>query len=330
MAKKDKYAIIFSERGLKRYIKCACNFEVENGYLYSYRYSNEQIERFFRPEGDSFWAVRTKYSSGVRIEIITTSTEISFDYACDSYTSEHNSFDLYVNNVLTEVHKICEHKEHTCEFKLCEGKKRVVIYLPCDTRVGIKYFCIDGTFDEAQNGENVLLIGDSISQGYGPMLSGAAYVNALMRKTGLYILNQSVGGYRFEPDDIMKVEGFEPAKIIVELGTNYHEKGLDYDYKKACRGFFARLTELYGTQIPIAVITPLNRIDDIDRKRFAWCIDLIKKECEKYENITVIDGFTLFPPVKECFLDCTHPNAYGSELLASNLARAFKKLGFSD
>jgi lysophospholipase L1-like esterase len=326
--KKDKYAIIFSERGLKRYIKCACNFESIDGYLYSYRYSNEQIERFFRPDGNDFWAVRTKFSSGVRIEIVTTSTEISFDYVCDDYTSEHNTFDLYVNDVLTEVHRVCEHKEHRCAFELCEGKKKVAIYLPCDTRVGISYFCIDGTFDEFENGENVLLIGDSISQGYGPALSGSAYVNALMRKTGFYILNQSVGGYRFEPDDIMKVEGFEPSKIIVELGTNYHEKGLDYDYKKSCKEFFARLVQVYGNEIPIAVITPLHRIDNIDKKRFAWCIELIKSECAKYENIALIDGFSLMPSVKECFLDCVHPNAFGSELIAKNLARTFKKIGF--
>lgn len=328
MAKKDKYAIIFSERGLKRYIKCACNYEVEDGYLYPYHFSNEQIDRFSRPDGESFWAVRTKYSCGVRIEIVTTSTEISFDYACDGYKSEHNTFDLYVNDVLTEVHRICEHKEHRCEFKLCEGKKKVAIYLPCDTRVGIKYFCIDGTFDEAENGERVLLIGDSISQGYGPALSGATYVNALMRKTGLYILNQGIGGYRFEPDDLMKIQDFEPSKIIIELGTNCHEKGLDYDYKKACKGFFERLIELYGNDIPIVVITPLHRLDDIDRKRFARCIDLIKHECEKYENIRTIDGFTLIPPVKECFLDSAHPNAYGCELMASNLARIFKELNF--
>ena len=62
--------------------------------------------------------------------------------------------------------------------------------------------------------------------------------------------------------------------------------------------------------------------------RFVWCREIATNEALKYDNITVIDGFDLVPHVHECFCDKVHPNAYGYELMANNLAFIFKEIGF--
>jgi hypothetical protein len=42
----------------------------------------------------------------------------------------------------------------------------------------------------------------------------------------------------------------------------------------------------------------------------------------------VVEGFSLMPNVDECLSDGIHPNAYGSELLATNLYRFMKEKKF--
>ena len=137
---------------------------------------------------------------------------------------------------------------------------------------------------------------------------------------------QGIGGYRFEPDDIMRVEGFEPDKIIVALGTNWYDSE-NYDYELNARAYYKRLCQVFRN-VPILVITPLWRGNADKWERFLWCIDIIKDECKNHECIKVVDGLTLIPNTNDCFSDKVHPNAFGSLMLTSNLINAIKKLKF--
>ena len=141
---------------------------------------------------------------------------------------------------------------------------------------------------------------------------------------GYTILDQGIGGYRFEAKDLMKVEGFEPDKIIVFLGTNYYECVETYDYESAAFDFYKRLSEIYPTT-KILAITPIFRTRDMDIDRFMWCINTIKRACALYPNIIVADGLDLMPNVEECLSDGVHPNTYGSEMIAQNLARFIRE-----
>lgn len=317
---------------LKGFYKGACHFAESDGFLSAFHYSQAQIDMMSRETYDMDWRARGMSSGGIRIEFITDSTEISFDTR-NNTKSTHNFIDLVVDDVLACTYKIEDMKYCKVNFTLKEGEKKVAIYLPTDTKLEIRDFQVNGTYVHTRNKKNrrsnVLLIGDSISQGYGPVYPSLAYVNVLMRKTGLNILNQGIGGYRFEPKDLMRVDGFKPSKVIIFLGTNYYDEpcleAFGYDYEKSTREFFERLSELYG-ELPTLVITPLWRCDDVDYKRLAWCKEIIEAECKKYANILTVDGFDLVPNVPMCFPDGIHPNAYASELLASNLAKIIKKL----
>ena len=319
---------------LKGFYKGACHFAVSDGFLSAFHYCQKQIDHMSRETFDMDWRLRGMFSGGIRIEFITDSTEISFDTRNNNKTT-HNYIDLYVDDKLECNYKIEDMKYCNVHFTLKEGEKKVTIYLPTDSKLEICNFKINGlyihTCNKASRGRrNVLLIGDSISQGYGPTYPSCAYVNALMRKTRLNILNQGIGGYRFEPKDVMAVEGFNPSRVIVALGTNYYDEPclelFGYDYEKSTVGFFEKLHQVYGN-LPTLVVTPLWRCNgEVDYERLSWCTSIITRECRKYENITVVDGFDLVPNVEMCFSDGIHPNEYGSELLAANLANVIKSL----
>ena len=79
-------------------------------------------------------------------------------------------------------------------------------------------------------------------QGAGPNVASLAYANGLVRELGYDILAQGIGGYRYEPNDIMKIDGFEPDKIIVALGTNWYDDS-SYDYELNVSEFYKKLPQ---------------------------------------------------------------------------------------
>ena len=320
-----------SANSLKKLVKGACYFEINRGYLISYKYSKAQLDLMNQEGYDEFWRDRGSFSAGIRIELKTDSNFISFDYMAHKGTplnDRSNSIDVWINGTLCSV----MHPEKSVgnlKIDLPKGEKLVCIYLPCDSQFRVKNFTIEGSYKSVKSkGQRVLVIGDSITQGYGSMFSSGSYFNELQRLTGYNMLNQGIGGYRCEPDDLMYVEGFEPDKIITFLGTNWYDAPDQYDYEKATVDFYKRLTELYPKK-QILSISPIWRgNDDLDKERFAWCCEIVKRECSKYENITLVDGFTLIPNVLDCYCDKVHPNEYGCAMLAKNIQGEMKKIKF--
>ena len=302
----------------------ALYFENREGYLYPYHYSKEQLEHFKREGFIDGWLDRAYFHGGIFLRFITDATEMTLTCKPSGFSSDQNTVDVYVDQHLYTSYHIDSEKNQRifCEFG--KGEKQITVYLPFDCQLGLRFLEINGRYRSVKpKGKKVLIIGDSITQGYGAVISSCAYVNALERKTGLNIVAQGIGGYRFEPMDIIKIKGYEPDFVISALGTNYYED-LSYDYEKNAREYFEKLSNLYFDK-QILCITPLWRFG-VDKERFEWCIETMKKEALKHENITVIDGYDLIPHVKSCFDDGVHPNEYGSELYATNLASVIKEL----
>ena len=320
-----------SSNSLKRLIKGACYFESDHGYLTAFRFGKNQLDLIRKDSYNEIWRNRAYFTGGIRLEFKTDAEHISFDYKlyigdC-SLDKRSKTLDTYVDGVLYSVISI-EKMKGSVSISLPKCKKHISIYLPNYYQFSIKNFTLNGKYKSVKDkGQNVLVIGDSITNGFGSLFSSGSYFNELQRLTGYNMLNQGIGGYRCEPNDLMQIEGFMPDKIITFLGTNWYNCPDAYDYEKATIDYYKKLTELYKGK-EIISISPLWRDDDIDRERFDWCRAIVKRECEKYDNITFIDGYTLVPQVEECFCDKIHPNEYGCLLLAENLFKIIKKIKF--
>ena len=57
---------------------------------------------------------------------------------------------------------------------------------------------INATFTPAKKNEKVLWMGDSITQGFGPLRSAHTYVSVANRLLNYDILNQGIGGYVYD------------------------------------------------------------------------------------------------------------------------------------
>ena len=298
--------------------------KTEDGYLKANQYTKPQMDYF--KNAFEMWFERCDASSAKTIEFETDASKVSFEYKLIWKCSE-DSIELAIDGLATEIVYLKDiDMEGRVSWNLPEGKKKVTIYLPSDATILVRNFDIDGEFKPVPKNEKVLWLGDSITQGYGPLRSYQTYVSVANRILNYDILNQGIGGYIYDKKSLMKMEGYDPDKIIVALGTNQFGDEKAYEMVKE---YYETLIGIYGEEIPILCITPLWRGDTEDG------IPTLIKFCEnireivgKYKNIKVVDGFKMVPHLEEYYLDNLHPNALGTEVYGRNLVEEIRRIGF--
>ena len=297
--------------------------ETEDGWLQAFQYSKEQME-YFKKASD-FLYDRCMASTAKTLEMETDATVISFEYKL-LWKGSEDSFELAIDGLISEIKYVKDLKdEGKLTWELPAGKKNLVIYLPSDATVLIKDFQLCGSFTPVQKKERVLWLGDSITQGYGPLRSACTYVSVANRLLNYEIINQGIGGYVYDKKSLLSMQGYKPDKIIVSLGTNQ----FGTESMKDIEDYYQTLMELYGKTIPVLCITPIWRGDvpDGEPVLMDFC-NKVKKIAASYSNVKIIDGFSLVPHLSEYFLDNLHPNTLGCEVYGRNLVEAIKKLGF--
>ena len=312
-----------SNEELKSIYFGAYNFtETEDGYLMAHQYTKEQ-EDYFKKAFD-FWYERCNASTSKTLELVTEATEIAFDYQILWIGSE-DTFELCIDGLITDIRYVKDlEKKGTLKFSLPEGEKNVIIYLPADALAVIKNFEIDAEFSPASKAEKVLWLGDSITQGFGPLRSAQTYVSVANRLLNYDIINQGIGGYIYDPKVLIEMEGYKPDKIIVALGTNQYGTETMDDIEE----YYERITKLYPG-IPILAITPLWRGDNMEGvpTLIKFCENL-KAIIRKYDIVTMVEGWKLVPHLPEYYLDNLHPNQLGAEVYARNLVREIERLKY--
>ena len=314
----------FGLKTLKKQIKGACLFEEDGRYLSCFHFTNEQFDYF--KAADRGWNMRSHFSCGVRMEFKTDATKLSFGCRIGYAWSDDCTLDVYCDGMAVAVKHFPGDGKYKVEFDLPAKEKLLTVYFPADCRFEIRDVTINGSYKTTkETGKKLLILGDSLSQGYGTLMAGATYVNTVQRRTGYSILNQAIGGYPYKAESLIPISGFDPDLVLVMLGTNYYNSP-KYDYEKEVSCFYEQLHAVYGDR-PILSVTPFWRTtDDFDPERNAWCIEVIKSECSKYANITLLEGYKILPHIPDIYRDGCHPNAYGASLLADALVPALKNL----
>lgn len=297
--------------------------DVEDGYLQAFQYNDDQVA-YFKKTSD-FWYDRCIASTAKTFEFKTSAKKVSYGYKI-LWTGSNDTFELCENGRITQIEYVEKiEKEGVITFNLeNDGEKDVIIYLPIDATVLVRDFEIDADFTPAKKGEKVLWLGDSITQGFGPLRSAHTYVSVANRLLNYDIINQGIGGYVYDKNVLVPMPGYTPDKIIVAMGTNQYGTETMKDIEE----YYERITELYKG-IPILCVTPLWRGDNMEGvpTLIKFC-DKLKAIVAKYPIVKMVDGFELVPHLPEYFLDNLHPNAHGCEIYGRNLVLKIQELGF--
>lgn len=296
--------------------------ETEDGYLQAFQYTERQMRHF--EEVSDFWFERCTASNSKTLEFRTKATRFSLEYKI-IWAGSQDSVELSIDGLITRIFYVKDlEEEGKLSFDMPSGEKSVTLYLPADATTLIRNFEIDAEINPVEKGEKVLWMGDSITQGFGPFRSAHTYVSTANRLLNYDIINQGIGGYVYDKQVLEKMEGYEPEKIIISMGTNQYGTESMEDIEE----YYERLAEFFGDR-PVLCITPIWRGDSPDGEPtlIRFCQKL-KEICRKYPNITIVDGFRLVPHLPEYFLDDLHPNALGAEIYGRNLVLAIREAGF--
>lgn len=316
--------MILTNKELQNFYFGAYSFEErDDGYLQAFQYTKEQME-YFKGAFD-FWYDRCMATTAKTIEMKTDAQKISFEYKIIWKGSE-DSFELMIDGLITKIDYVKDLKEEgKLEWQLPAGMKNLVIYLPADATILIRNFEIDSKAERPVKNEKVLWLGDSITQGFGPLRSAQTYVSVANRLLNYDIINQGIGGYVYDKKSLLKMPDYTPDKIIVALGTNQYGSETMKDVEE----YYETLMKIYGNEIPVLCISPLWRGDKPeDSAIFQRFCDNIKKIAGSYKNVKVIDGFKLVPHLSEYYLDNLHPNCLGTETYGRNLVEEIRRIGF--
>lgn len=203
---------------------------------------------------------------------------------------------------------------------------RVRVWLPCLRGCALRAVVGNGTLIEpVDQRPQLLVLGDSIAQGFVVGDPSLAWPALLARRSGLDLVNQSLGGQVFQPGTFQGLkEATKVARVVVALGANYR-------YEPCQEGLVRRdvdryLRELDGLfpETPTYLVGPLWHAEEAypSHARSCWrqVPRAIAEAQEPYGQMAWVDGTVLMDHDAALLADgYEHPGAKGSRQVAQRL-----------
>lgn len=206
---------------------------------------------------------------------------------------------------------------------------RVKVFLPALRSCEVRTIACNGTqLEPLAKKEQLLVLGDSITQGFVCGDPAYAWAHQVAQKTKLDLLNQGIGGQVFLPESFQGFSAhpkFVPQVIVVALGVNYRYEACVASHVYAdIRRFFATLHTLWPC-VPTYVLTPLWHQDGPylthPKSCFGQVSEFIQQAAAAYSNMVMVDGAHVLDEDERLLADgFEHPNKAGHTQIAQNLS----------
>ncbi len=214
-------------------------------------------------------------------------------------------------------------------------RRRLRVWLPCLTGCRLRAVVGDGTYLEpVAPARPLLILGDSISQGFTATDPALTWPALLASGWGLGLVNQGVGGQVFQPGSVADAARAlpDPALIVVEFGANYRfEPCRSGPARRDARAYLSEVSRCWP-RVPTVVLTPLyhteQRYPTHPSSCFADIPGIVREAASAHPQMRVVDGSGILPTDPELLIDGSdHPGPEGQVALYENLRRAVSLLG---
>ena len=314
----------------------ALNVEVNAaGEFCFYRFTEHQMEDVYIELPDFY--KKSKAAAGIRLDFHTNSATMSFHYTIKSGSSrKFYFFDCCVDGVMVahegEMEMTAKEGDITLQLGNGRDEHRVTVWLPGLSIVRLSDVTLEdgASLRRASVSRKILVLGDSITQGYDAVYASLSYANKMAHMLDAEIVNQAIGGEIFRPAILDEKLPFEPDLITVAFGTNDWSGQTAEAFERNADAFYTKLATLYP-DTRIYAILPIWRADwekVTKTKPFHESRALLKELAEKHDNIRVIDGMELTPHLPVFFSDLyLHPNDMGFAIYAEELVKRMIAFG---
>lgn len=209
----------------------------------------------------------------------------------------------------------------------------VELWLPALRGCVVKALRCDGSFaDPVAEKPRLLVVGDSIAQGFVSCDPSGSWPALLAKKLGLDLLNQGIGGQVFMPGAIMGLAaalGAEgtPAAVVVELGCNYRFEACGLGRASLdARVVLDEIAEAWP-QTPVYVLGCLPVTEDVypthPRSCFAEMDEAIRVAAARHAQMVFVDASALYGE-RGLADGSDHPGPAGHASAAKKLAAAMR------
>ena len=317
---------------IKKIVHGAARIEEGDGKISFFRFTKEQQELYKNVCADFY--MKSFSTSGISLEFDTDSENLSLSVLVDKGSSRS----FFTHSIFVNGNRIGELSGNIGDnqnvpfdgnFRLGDGMKRVKILFPWSVASSVQSLELDDNAKviPVEKRFNLLMLGDSITQGYDAMIPENAYAIKIAELFDAEARNKGIAGEQFFAKLTLEKEDFSPDIITVAYGTNDWRHGTKTRFKRECKGFFYNLRNSYP-DTKIYAITPIWRVD-IDNEQqigesLSYIADFIKQVATEISDMVVIDGIDLVPHDSKYYqTDGVHPIDSGFEHYANNL---WKKL----
>ena len=202
----------------------------------------------------------------------------------------------------------------------------VRIWLPCLRGCAVRSVVGNGsTIEPVAQREQLLVLGDSIAQGFVCDDPALGWPSLLAQRLGLDLVNQGIGGQVFQPGSLFGLaRSISPVRIVVELGANYrYEPCRERLVSRDIRSYLLELSRLWP-EVPTYVLTPLWHDEAAYPSHRLSCYSsvgvFLSAHTAPHDQMTLVDGARLLDPKSTLMADgFEHPNPEGSAQIAERL-----------
>ena len=208
---------------------------------------------------------------------------------------------------------------------------RVRVWLPCLSPCAVRDVRCDGTYLRPVPARPVLLVlGDSIAQGFVARDPARCWAALLSEHLGLDLLNQGVGGQVFQPGSLAGLSGAQDvAAIVVEFGANYrYEPCQAHRVGREVRAYLDEVAAAWP-EVPTWVLTPLPTSEALyptyRGSCFAEVPALVTASAARHPSMRLVNGAALLDAGRLgelCADGADHPAPAGQALLFERLSFA--------
>ena len=274
-------------------------------------------------KGKDFYS-RSQAASNVVLDFITDSSVLGVNYKWQTATGHDDViFDFYVDGVFSGCHRTEDRGEELFAFDIPSGEHQVTLFFPWQVIIDINSIILStgASIKEIKKTKRILVLGDSISQGYVCRHPSLSYVGYITRQLNVECLNQAVGGYWFEKDSLdEELALWNPDIIISAYGTNDYFHREKEEFSIGVRDFLQKLYMILPNT-PVLGIIPIPRFDELYLARqrttdfrLEEAHSIIRESYNKYPTATILEN-DFFPRHPDFFApDLIHPNDLGFQI----------------
>jgi len=291
------------------------------------RYTKQQNEYYCEKGTD--WRKKSYATAGVVLEFDTDSEHLEMEVKVSTGSSRR----FFVHSIFANGQRLGElsgrleegESEMLCQgqYFLGEGNKRVKIVFPWSVVSRVCALTLDdgAVITPVKKTKQVLLYGDSITQGYDSSRPENSYASQLVQMLDVDGINKGMGAEVFSPALAELKDEFEPHLIFVAYGTNDWSKKAREEFEVDSREFFQALRGNYP-DTPIIALAPVGRVNrDVVKPfgAFEYISKYFQELAEEIDQMIVIDCIDFIPCNQDYYSDHVHPNDMGFEAYARKL-----------